>query len=352
MLFPTHCGHYCVRCSDIQSALDNQAPRGQVHGVMRILAYLLLACWASSAFSQAPGRHPEQPPSSIPQGPSGTVTIDTFLGDIGEPTRRVWGGTNPMLTNQAEIFTSDSYPQLAWELAVTGKVKVEVLVDANGIATDCRTLGPKPPPQLGGPTCALFLAQARFVPAVDRKGKPVKGVYHKTVDWQLPAIPPAPVASGVESLTFGFNSEGLNISCRRDRVSWDKPELGEPDACEMMGQVAQFMALTAPRPDWPAWELRVESHFIPGSDPYWKALGAGGDNQLLGRSGVQLTIGPDGIVRRCENTGSEMPHPMMLEIEACSKTRRLRFEASNVAERKLQLVNVMYFRRKEAASRT
>lgn len=318
----------------------------------RILALLVVALGASSAAAQSTGRGPEQPPSASPQGPTGTVTIETFLGDIGTPTKRVGGGTNPLLINQAEIFTQDSYPQLAWELGVTGAVRVKVLVDVNGLATDCRTLGPKPPPQLGGPTCALFLAQARFVPAIDRKRKPVEGVYHKTVQWRLPAVPPAPVASGVDSLTFGYNSEGVNVSCRRERVDWDKPDTDERDPCEIMGQGAQFLALTAPRPDWPAWELRAETHFIPGSDPYWKALGAGGDNQLLGRFGVQLTIGPDGIVRKCEKAGSELPHPMMFEMDPCPRTRRLRFEPSSTAERKLQLVTVMYFRRKEPATRT
>ncbi len=149
--------------------------------------------------------------ASRAEPPVGTVVIETPLGVV-DNMRAPSIDNSPnaaRLLNVGEMFHADNYPALAKDREVEGKVTVRVVVDPQGLATHCQTVG-KPAPELGGPTCALFLAQARFDPARDRKGRAVKSTYTRTVAWMLEALVPLPFAEFHRTLHIQFQRRRLD----------------------------------------------------------------------------------------------------------------------------------------------
>ncbi|MDJ0979313.1 MAG: energy transducer TonB [Erythrobacter sp.] len=84
------------------------------------------------------------------------------------------------------------------ERCFVGFVGYTLLVNAEGRATDCavtRTSGDR---ALDVETCALLLRGARFKPATNGKGQPIKGRYASAVTWtgRHGTLPNAPADAG------------------------------------------------------------------------------------------------------------------------------------------------------------
>ncbi len=313
---------------------------------MRILSLPILALTLFAA-SAAIGQPASQPPSRIPQGPPGTVTVEKYLGDIEKANPRRGGGVNPRLINQAQLFTQDRYPELAQDREVEGKVTVVVEVNEGGLATDCRTLG-NPPPELAGPTCALFLAEARFVPAFDRKGKQIKGRYQRTIQWQLEPVVPVPFAEAHDRLIVYFNAQGVVGGCRRERSEGVPIDEDEPDACADVTMMAQLLGMFAGVERLADWELRFEMLSIPGETIFWNGLGEGPDEKLLSRTAFQLGVAADGKIVQCDEIGTELRAPIGNSAMDCREAKRVHYVPATDALRKMQMVNVVFLKRTAA----
>ncbi|MBN8807572.1 MAG: energy transducer TonB [Sphingomonas sp.] len=91
----------------------------------------------------------------------------------------------------------NSYPAAAKASAEEGRVAFTLTVDETGHASDCKVTATSESPLLDETTCNLMLANARFTPARDKKGKPTESRWSSSVRWKLeipPSAPAAPVA--------------------------------------------------------------------------------------------------------------------------------------------------------------
>jgi TonB family protein len=84
------------------------------------------------------------------------------------------------------IFSSDDYPGLARDRGEEGAGRYLLLVDETGKVAGCQVLVPTGVPVLDVMACSVIEKRARFTPARDRNGKPVRDtVFTPPINWQL-----------------------------------------------------------------------------------------------------------------------------------------------------------------------
>ena len=305
-------------------------------GEMRT-AFLLLASplvpLGTIALAQAPA-----PPPPVVSNP-----IPVIADNVRQPADS-WDRSKPYLTNVSDIFSADNYPELAREREVQGRVRVKVKVDAGGLATHCSTLG-SPPPELGGPTCALILAQGRFEPARDRKGRPIKGNYEQSVMWLLEDLEPAALAELSDRLTFTFDDEAVITDCKRARTATTPVEEGEPDPCKAMALGAKFVAAAAGFESLSDWQMHFEVLVRTGEIEFWRSVGTGPDERMISLGGYTLQIAADGSVAKCSPISPEQEF-LPEQPVTCEDLKKGRYVAASEAKRMLHLVNIAYWKRR------
>lgn len=284
--------------------------------------------------------------------PTGTVVVETLLNVVDRmridlPDK---SANTARLLNSDDIFIADNYPPLAQDREVEGKVTVRVGIDPQGLVTHCQTVG-KPPPELGGPTCALFLAQARFDPARDRKGRAVKSTLTRSVKWVLEALKPMPFADSTDRSIFTFNSDGSIANCRRETTGVRAEELGveKQDPCTLMALDARMAVTMAGLDDPSQWELLAEYDVRTGPIDIWEAIGSGEDEQVIFRGGHKLVVDADGTVRDCAPI-----HPKELEVMIplnCERIKRGKYVAASETDRRIAMISISYLRKRYPGSK-
>lgn len=84
------------------------------------------------------------------------------------------------------IFDSDDYPSQAMSLGQEGKGQYLLLVDEKGKVAGCQVLLATGVPILDAMSCAVIEKRAKFTPALDLSGKPVRSTYiTPPIKWQL-----------------------------------------------------------------------------------------------------------------------------------------------------------------------
>lgn len=84
------------------------------------------------------------------------------------------------------LFSSDDYPDMAQELGQEGTGQYLLLVDETGKVAGCQVLRATGAPILDAMGCVVIEKRARFTPARDRNGKPVRdSVTTPPIRWQL-----------------------------------------------------------------------------------------------------------------------------------------------------------------------
>jgi TonB family protein len=109
---------------------------------------------------------------------------------------RVWGYDPEVLRTLAEPaeplgspqywVTNDDYPKAALEHNFQGSVRFRLTVDTDGKVSDCQINQSSGVSLLDQHTCALLRSRARFKPAVDVDGKPVRVPWNSTFTYRLP----------------------------------------------------------------------------------------------------------------------------------------------------------------------
>lgn len=172
-----------------------------------LLSSLRLVGWAQGAEEQPPPVTPEQEA----QANSITVTLRSKArryrlqaGSLGTPMRalstcvddlvRSWGFdpaeqsglSRPVLPvgPRAGWLSPDDYPQDARTLGENGMVQVRLDIDESGTVVGCRVLFRTNPDKFADTTCELLRKRARFQPALDRDGRPVRSYYFHKVIWR------------------------------------------------------------------------------------------------------------------------------------------------------------------------
>jgi TonB family protein len=85
------------------------------------------------------------------------------------------------------LFDSAAYPPEALRNHWQGDVRAELTISENGAVVACRIVQSSGHEVLDAATCNLIIKRARFVPAKDDSGKPIKDtVMTPTISWRLP----------------------------------------------------------------------------------------------------------------------------------------------------------------------
>lgn len=93
----------------------------------------------------------------------------------------------PVSGDIRSIFTNDDYPDEAYSRSQEGEAQFLLLIDEQGKVADCDVLKPSGIPALDGMGCQVLRERAKFKPAFDRNGKPMRSSYvTPPVDWLFP----------------------------------------------------------------------------------------------------------------------------------------------------------------------
>lgn len=105
---------------------------------------------------------------------------------------RSWGydpAVQATLTREAEPIapgnwlTSEDYPEAALEKGQSGTVQFRLDVDPDGKMAGCYVVGRSSPDAFADATCKAVSSRARFRPALDANGRPVRTYYVHKVIW-------------------------------------------------------------------------------------------------------------------------------------------------------------------------
>lgn len=86
-------------------------------------------------------------------------------------------------SSPANWLRSDDYPSGALEQGHNGLVNFRVDVDSTGKVESCHILSATKPSDFELATCKGITRRARFVPALDASGQPVRSFHVNTVKW-------------------------------------------------------------------------------------------------------------------------------------------------------------------------
>jgi len=93
----------------------------------------------------------------------------------------------------AAWVSDEDYPPGAVQRGASGAVGFTLDIGASGVPTHC-TITESADPELDQRTCEIFMARARFQPALDAAGQAVRGSISSRMRWILPEEEPAAFA--------------------------------------------------------------------------------------------------------------------------------------------------------------
>ena len=110
-----------------------------------------------------------------------------------------------LLTEPGTVFTTDSYPQQAWDAGEEGIVAITLVIGSQGLVSDCAITRSSQSALLDAATCRIAQEKLRFDPARDEAGQGLEKTYKLKVHWQITPTPMKPsVDRVVVSLEYGF----------------------------------------------------------------------------------------------------------------------------------------------------
>jgi TonB family protein len=90
----------------------------------------------------------------------------------------------PAMGDVREAFTSEDYPDEAMQRNQEGSAQFMLFIDEKGAVAACQILKPSGAPALDGMGCQVIRQRAKFKPALDTSGKPVRStVVTPPVTW-------------------------------------------------------------------------------------------------------------------------------------------------------------------------
>ena len=105
--------------------------------------------------------------------------------------QRYWNFHDPSLRSSARgdvrtIFKPDDYPDEAMSRQQQGSVQYVLLINEKGSVAGCHVIRPSGVPALDAMGCEVIVKRAKFVPATDNSGKPVRDtVTTPPVSWRI-----------------------------------------------------------------------------------------------------------------------------------------------------------------------
>jgi protein TonB len=122
------------------------------------------------------------------------------------------------------VLTED-YPASALRSEFEGVVRFVLTIGPDGHVLRCRVTESSGHSSLDNAACAKVQERGEFIPATDKKGRPVQGTWSNSVRWQIPGIEEAP-QPGFYISSFTVGIDGVISDCRVEKAdgSLDVPE--------------------------------------------------------------------------------------------------------------------------------
>jgi len=116
-----------------------------------------------------------------------TEDLQQYWNSKGESDGRIATGAKPADGRDIRsVFSADDYPNVAQSLDQSGSTQFTLLIDDKGGVAGCHVLKPSGVPVLDAMGCQVIRRRAKFKPALDRAGKPVRStVTTPPVVWRL-----------------------------------------------------------------------------------------------------------------------------------------------------------------------
>lgn len=263
-------------------------------------------------------------------------------------TGKAWTSTGPTPVKPIvfrELFTAENYPFQARALAIEGRVGVRLKIGRDGLVKAC-SVDADAPPELAFGTCELILEKARFEPAMDSAGRAVEGSYRQSFRWALRDNEPVAFEAAFDRLIFRLTDDGKVESCVQEVSS---PRMADARACEAASQNAVQAGATIPgSPPLGKVELIFETMWRPGTEPPELAKQEG---LLVSNRGAHLdvVIAPSGRITDCTVRSVGMWDAGLMKARCKAEVGGL-VEASAQAERRMQIVDFVYVRKRDAGA--
>ena len=153
--------------------------------------------------------------------------------------------------NLASYVTDGDYPDSAIRAGEQGRVRFLLDVGVDGLVTGCTILESSGSPILDSTTCRIMRARARFTPARNSKGVPVRDRVSAAMRWVLPdPLPRSPEMDAAMQAWAGclqpLVRQQLAAGVRSPQEIADK---AFPDCLEQERSVAAVIAPLAPKSD-------------------------------------------------------------------------------------------------------
>lgn len=130
------------------------------------------------------------------------VALVSQAETVGTVVRRMFHITSPppavlvlpasrarVIGNPGDWFRTDDYPASARRAGIEGRVQVRLLIDPEGRVARCRVVSASASQDLDAVTCRSAMANGRFVPATDSRGRAIWSEYTPpAVRWRLQQV--------------------------------------------------------------------------------------------------------------------------------------------------------------------
>jgi TonB family protein len=105
--------------------------------------------------------------------------------NVGETaTAKVTQVANPV-RELPKLFSPDDYPAQAIDESASGTVRMMMMIDETGTLKDCMVEETSGIATLDAMGCGLLLKRAKFKPALDVAGKPIRSVLTTGITWRI-----------------------------------------------------------------------------------------------------------------------------------------------------------------------
>ncbi len=124
----------------------------------------------------------------------------------------------------AAWFSTDDYPAEALAVEAEGTAAVQYDIDAQGRVIFCTVTQTSGSAVLDETTCRLMKERARFVPALDARGRPVASKGERRVTWQMPKRVASPMPLSIlpvrVTMTTDVDEQGVRSNCEIGQVGF------------------------------------------------------------------------------------------------------------------------------------
>ena len=283
-------------------------------------------------------------------GPRPLDVSDEIRQPLARPGR---GPPEPRMINLSEVFAPANYPFFAKARGDEGRVRFEVTVDASGVAKDCVIVEEAEAETLNQPTCDLIMAQARFEPARDRRGRAIAASYSRPVMWVLEDRTPLAVVDSHERVVLTFDGAG-KTDCRIEASADVKTD---PRTCAMLSDTPMVRSMATSRAAilrgmMARYAVVSENSSFTGPDAEARArqVGKRQGEDLNDRTITRITIDSRGRMTGCAilETGTvEVPGEdgKTMGAVTCERMATVPFEpGKTAADRTVVQVSAAYYR--------